>query len=803
MKKTLFIALAIFIGFTAFSQKYTISGYVEDAETGERLIGANVFDANMLKNATSTNVYGYYSLTVPKTDMILTGSFVGYSSLQNEFKLNKDTVINIKLEPSTKIGTVVVSGKRNNVESPQMSTIDVPLKTIKNMPVLLGEVDIMKTIQLLPGVQSGTEGTSGIYVRGGGPDQNLILLDGVPVYNVNHLFGFFSVFNADAVSNVTLIKGGFPARYGGRLSSVIDIRMKEGNMQKFSGNVSIGLISSKFMLEGPIVKGKTSFAVSARRTYLDALVAPGMALYSKFNENGLENFMAGYYFYDMNAKINHKFSDKSRLYLSVYGGNDKAYTNIKEEGENSSFQTKFNLNWGNVITALRWNYVLSPKLFMNTTATYSRFNFATKMEYSDTWYDGDKKYEDEFKMGYSSGIYDVGTKIDFDYNPNPSNKIRFGAGGTFHTFRPGVTAMSMSGDYDNIDTTYGSSDLYAREYAIYLEDEIRLGSRIKVNVGGNLSFFNVRDTTYFSPEPRISARLLITKNWSVKAAYSEMQQNLHFLTSSTIGLPTDLWLPATDILAPQHSTQYAAGTVIRITPKIDLTIEGFYKEMTNLIEYKEGESMFASMEDGESAGEVWEQKVEQGDGLAYGGEVLLKKDIGKLNGWIGYTLSWTNRTFENIAFGETFPYRYDRRHDISIVMMYKFNDRIDVGATWVYGTGNAVTLAQQRYVSNNGVNNYIQYYNEDWGNELQTVEYYGKRNNYRLPAYHRLDLGINFTKQRKRGVGTWSFSVYNAYNHQNPFFVQFERNWRKDNKRELIQYSIFPIIPSVSYSFKF
>ncbi len=283
MKKVFFLAIAIFLGFTAFSQKYTISGYVEDAETGERLIGANVFDANLIKNATATNVYGYYSLTVPKTDMILTSSFVGYSALQTEFKLTKDTVINIKLETSTKIGTVVVSGKRDNVDSPQMSTIDVPLKTIKNMPVLLGEVDIMKTIQLLPGVQSGTEGTSGIYVRGGGPDQNLILLDGVPVYNVNHLFGFFSVFNADAVSNVTLIKGGFPARYGGRLSSVIDIRMKEGNMQKFSGNVSIGLISSKFMLEGPIIKGKTSFAISARRTYLDALVAPGMAIYSKFN----------------------------------------------------------------------------------------------------------------------------------------------------------------------------------------------------------------------------------------------------------------------------------------------------------------------------------------------------------------------------------------------------------------------------------------------------------------------------------------------------------------------------------------
>ncbi len=802
MKKTFFIAIAIFLGFSAFSQKYTISGYVEDAETGERLISANVFDANMLKNATVTNVYGFYSLTIPKTKILLTSSFVGYSVLQTEFELTKDTIINLKLEPNTKIGTVVVSGKRNNVENPQMSTIDIPLNTIKNMPVLLGEVDIMKTIQLLPGVQSGTEGTSGIYVRGGGPDQNLILLDGVPVYNVNHLFGFFSVFNADAVSNVTLIKGGFPARYGGRLSSVIDIRMKEGNMQKFSGNISIGLISSKIMLEGPIVKGKTSFAVSARRTYLDALIAPGMALYSKFNKNGFENFMAGYYFYDINAKINHKFSDKDRLYLSVYGGNDKAYTNIKEEWDDNLFQTKFNLNWGNVITALRWNHVLTPKLFMNTMATYSRFNFLTEMEYSDVWHEGDKKYEDNFKMGYSSGIYDIGTKVDFDYIPNPNHKIKFGAGGTFHTFRPGVTAMSMSGTYDNIDTTYGSSDLYAREYAVYIEDEIRLGSRLKINVGGNLSFFNVRDTTYYSPEPRISARFLITKNWSFKAAYSEMQQNLHFLTSSTIGLPTDLWLPATDLLPPQHSTQYAAGTVIRITPQIDLSIEGFYKEMTNLIEYKEGESMFASMEGGEATGEVWEQKVEQGDGLAYGGEILLKKDIGKLNGWIGYTLSWTNRTFENIAFGETFSYRYDRRHDISIVMMYKFNDRIDVGATWVYGTGNAVTLAQQRYASNSGVDQYIEYYGEEW-NELQTVEYYGKRNNYRLPAYHRLDLGINFTKQRKRGVGTWSFSVYNAYNHQNPFFVQFERNWRADNKRELIQYSIFPIIPSVSYSFKF
>ncbi len=820
MKQLFSVTILLLFSFAVFSQKITVSGFVENAETGERIIGANVYNQK-LGFGTASNVYGFYSLTFKQKISRLTVSFIGYQTQTVDLSLRKDTVINFAMVPNTELEEVIVTGKQNAVKTSQMSSIDIPLHAVQKLPVLFGETDVLKTIQLMPGVQSGSEGTSGVYVRGGGPDQNLILLDGVPVYNVNHLFGFFSVFNGYAVNDITLIKGGFPARYGGRLSSVIDIRMKEGNMKKFSGEASSSFIASKISFEGPIIKDKTSFIISARRTYLDAIAAPFMKLFSAFAFD-TEKFSAGYFFYDINAKINHKFSDKDRLFLSIYTGKDKAYVKSEENwdtyGNTNRYKTDFDLHWGNITSALRWNHVYTPKLFGNTTITYSRYSFITAITEEDTytsWSDPSDNtvYHDKFGISYLSGIEDYAIKADYDFLPSPSHKIKFGANGIYHIFKPGVSALRVSDDENkqNIDTTYGSKNIYAREYAVYAEDDIRIGKFIKFNIGGRASALSVQDTFYYSLEPRISARFLITDKWSVKAAYSEMTQYLHFLTNSTIGLPTDLWLPATKRIPPQHSVQYAAGTAISLPHNLNLTIEAYYKDMTNLIEYKEGAGFFEDPEDGNLAGIGWEDKVEIGKGNSYGAEIMLSRNIGNLTGWLAYTWSKTNRRFENISFGQEFPYRYDRRHDASIAVTYKFNDKIDIGATWVYGTGISVTLAQQRYLPLNSIEDLIEqkknsgveyYYYGD-----NSVEYYGKRNNYRLPDYHRLDLSINFNKKVKYGTRTWNVSVYNAYNRKNAFYVDFTGGMFTDNvntkKRQLMKYSLFPIIPSVSYTYKF
>ena len=797
MKKLLLSALIIFTTLFINAQNVTVSGYIEDVGSGERLIGANIFDATDKKYGTSTNSYGFFSLTLPKGKHAITVTYIGYGFWQTEMDLTKDTNITIQISTDIKLKQVVIQAKHNQVESSQMGRVDVPISMIKSLPAMFGEVDVLKTIQLLPGVQSGTEGSSGVYVRGGGPDQNLILLDGVPVYNANHLFGFFSVFNADAISNVSLYKGGFPARFGGRLSSVIDINLKEGNMKKFTGNVSIGLISSKFTFEGPIKIDKTSFIISARRTYIDVLVNPFITIAQKIQDPSEKiRFSAGYYFYDFNAKINHKISNKDRVFFSLYGGQDKAYSNASENEQDYKYKNKMRLGWGNIISALRWNHVFTPKLFGNLTFTYSRFNFLTELSNEES-YTPESGIENTsmYSVSYDSGIYDWSAKLDFDYNLNNNHKIKYGANATYHTFHPGATNLFFKYSSLEIDTTFGGSDLNALEFAAYLEDDIRIGKRIKINVGGRLSAFKVRDTMYFLPEPRISGRIMITDNWSVKASYAQMQQYLHFLTNNTVGMPTDLWLPATDKVLPQKSIQYAVGTSFGLTDKITIVLEGFYKEMDNLVELDEGESIFGDFASSSSVGNSWETRVVQGEGWSYGGEILVKKDIGQFTGWIGYTLSWSMRKFTEISFGQVFPYRYDRRHDISVVGLYKLNDSWSFGATFVYGSGNPVTLSQMKILSLNSATSYSPY-----GDEV--FDYFGKRNNYRLPSYHRLDISANWTKDVRWGKRTWSFGVYNAYNHLNPFFVEID-NYEEDNIPKLIIYSIFPLMPSFSYNIKF
>ncbi|MBN2165960.1 MAG: TonB-dependent receptor plug domain-containing protein, partial [Marinilabiliaceae bacterium] len=641
------------------------------------------------------------------------------------------------------------------------------------------------------------------YVRGGGPDQNLYLLDGVPVYNPSHVLGFMSVFNNDALKSVKLYKGGFPARYGGRLSSVVDIQMKDGNMNEIKGNFSIGLISSKLQLEGPIIKNKTSFMLSVRRTYLDVFLVP----YDFFrNMNVAEKKNTSIFFHDFNLKVNHIFNEKSRLYLSAYNGKDQL--KLTNEWQNNNFISKDQtaLGWGNAIASLRWNYLINNKLFCNTTLTYTNFHFETDIFYKQTKNDSDWKYEEIFQ--YHSGIKDYTAKVDFDYLPNPKNTIKFGSAYVHHYFSPGVTRIKNANpEYSltDIDTLImGNRSIVARELATYFEDEITISKQLKINTGIHVSLFNVDGQNFWRLQPRFSARYKISGNTSVKASYSRMAQHLHLLTTSGINFPTDLWVPITKNFAPPISDQFAVGGVHSMHNGITVTIEGFYKSMQNLIDYREGATFMQK-------GTEWENKVELGKGWSYGAEFLLEKTIGKSTGWIGYTWSKSERQFPNINFDKEFPAKYDRRHDVSISFTHQFNDKLDIGSTWVYGTGNAVTMALSSYKAAPipGVA-----YNNDI---LWPIQNYKSKNNYRMPSYHRLDVGANFHKKKKHGTRTWSLSLYNAYSRLNPFMITWETSgssfvledengnpiaYRRTGGR-LKQISLFPIIPSVSYSFKF
>lgn len=761
---TLFLLLCSLF---SYAQKYTISGYVLEEGSGEKLIGVNIIDINNNQGTTS-NVYGFYSLTLPADTYQIMFSYVGFEPVLKKIVLNSDLVINQEMSGSVSLKEFKVEASKTEEvqDRTQMSTIDVPLRELDKLPVLLGEKDIMKTIQLLPGVQSGGEGNSGIYVRGGGPDQNLILLDGVPVYNASHLFGFFSIFTPEAINKVNLIKGGFPARYGGRLSSVLDIRMKDGDMQKVHGNLSVGLISSKLMVEGPIIKDKSSFIVSGRRTYIDLLSKPFQSSNQKF----------GYHFHDLTGKANYKFSDKDRVYLSAYYGQDKASTNINE----SDNKSEGGFDWGNIISAFRWNRIWNNKLFSNTTLSYTRYRFNIEQEEERT---GTER--SSFAQKYHSKIYDFAGKIEFDYLPSPNHYIRFGVGNTHHTFEPGVNSFKVSGTVP-IDTTYGSAKVHANEMFAYVEDDMKLNERIRINPGVHFAAFNVSGKWYNSIQPRLGINYLLSEKASIKASVTNMSQYLHLLTNSTIGLPTDLWVPVTKKVKPQTSWQYALGTAVTLKKGIELSVEGYYKTMDGLVEYEEGASFF-------SGSSTWENKIEFGKGTSYGIETFLQKKSGKTTGWIGYTLSWSNRQFDNLNAGKEFPYRYDRRHDISVALTHEFNDKIDAGLVWVYGTGRSVTLPTSRYLGfsfpEQGVN---------LGSGGPVIEHAPDRNGFREPAYHRLDLAVNFKKQKKHGERVWTLGVYNAYSRANPFFLYTSTS---SSEYKLKQVSLFPIIPSITYSY--
>ncbi len=825
MQKTLCTLLLSLCSLMLFGQtKHTISGYITDRNSGEGLIAANIVDLRSGKG-TVTNTYGFYSLTVPGDSLAIGISYIGYQTQVIPLDLQDDMTLDISLSDETTLEAVeIVAEKSEKIEEKtEMSTIRVPVAQLKKLPALLGETDILKAIQLLPGVQSGGEGQSGFYVRGGSQDQNLILLDGTPVYNASHLFGFFSVFNADAIKDVTLIKGGFPARYGGRLSSVLDISMKEGNMKEFRGSGTVGLIASKFTLEGPIVKDKAAFIISGRRTYIDVLARPLIA-YS-FRQNGGSGSF-GYFFYDLNAKLNWKISSKDRIYLSAYLGDDQFYARIKEEdtfnGEmgqvfKSIEEVKFGFGWGNLTSTLRWNHLWTDKLFSNTSLTYSKYNFGTDNGFGSQELVNDEVFDSQdISFGYTSGIEDMTAKIDFDYIPLPNHFIRFGANVTNHAFTPGANNIKFNlvenqQVVQDIDTIFGQDNVSAFENYIYIEDDIEITSRLKMNVGLHYSTFLVRKDSmnipenpsfldknqfYSSLQPRVSLRYLLPQSLSLKTSFATMQQNIQFLSNENIGLPWDQWLPTTENVKPQTSWQAALGLAKTIGNDYEVSVEAYYKEMKNVTAYREGASVFSF--------DSWQNQVTQGEGRSYGAELFIQKKTGKLSGWIGYTLSWSERRFDDKNFGEWYPFKFDRRHDLAVVAVYEHSENINFSGTWVYGTGNTFTFPTSQYYLIN------QYPWNPGSEQAINVNNLSERNNYRLAPYHRADINVDFLWGKKRFKNKLSIGAYNVYNRKNPFFLNPETKSDFDPVTQeftttnvLVQYSLFRLIPSIAYSFSF
>lgn len=775
-------------------QSFTILGYVLDARTGERLLGSNVFSGNR-QEGTATNYYGFYSLTLPGGPVDLHASFVGYNSQNQNFLLDSDTVIYFSLEPNIELPEVSVLGSRmpDLLQGGSFGSARVSMDRIVEAPALFGESDLMRGIQMLPGIQSGSEGFTGLFVRGGGPDQNLVLLDDVPVYNVGHLLGFFSIFNTDAVKQVAVTKDGFPARYGGRLSSVVDVRMKEGRNDRVGGSVSLGLLSSGVSLDGPVFNDKTTFALSFRRTYIDALAA----LYQLGDDD-----KTNYYFFDLNGKISYELSDRSKLFLSSYWGRDKLYTlyNYRDYdvsvgnsdlSEKVSINDESNAGWGNFTGALRWNYVVNPRLFSNVTATYSNYRFFIGLKQSDDAQEQLNTYEQR----YLSGIQDFTLKVDFENYFNSDNTLRFGASGVLHRFNPGVDVVKESGTSgETEETSIGDVLVSGQEYRVYLEDEFSLASRFSANVGVHSALFVGEGEPYWSLEPRFSLLYALTPSTELKGSLSRMSQFVHLVGTAGYSLPTDLWLPVSERIRPMHSDQATLGVNFYLGPgrRYSLSLEGYAKSYKNILAYKESTGFF-------DYSTTWEGKLTTGSGESYGGEMLLQKNKGDLTGWLGYTYARTRVHFSELNDGNSYPARFDRRHDVSLFMNYRFTKRITGSLTWMFGSGNPVTLPEERYYAPS----------LSWGkpSEYGYSESVGSLNNYRMPAFHRLDLGVNFTKKKKRGERTWSFGVINAYGRQNPFLLYFsesENNPEGSAMRQLKQLSLFPFpIPYLRYSFKF
>jgi hypothetical protein len=754
-------------------KKYTISGTIKDAATGEVLIGATVKLKEATQNGTASNSYGFYSLSAPEGDYALLVSYVGYAPAAYSVKLNTDKNIDINLSAKSELTEVVINGRarnNDNVASPQMGVEKLDMSQVNNVPVLLGERDILKTLSLLPGVKAASEGNTGFYVRGGASDQNLILLDEAIVYNASHLFGFFSTFNSDAIKDVSLFKGGMPAQYGGRLSSVLDIKMDEGNNQDYVVQGGIGLIASRLKIEGPIVKNKGSFMISARRTYIDAFLKAS----SDTTVKG-----SSLYFYDLNAKANYHFDDKNVLYLSGYFGKDVL-----------GLKNTFGTNWGNSTATLRFNHLFSSKLFSNTSLIYSNYNYTIK------------SYLPGNDFVAVSKINDINLKEDFQYFASSSHTLKFGIDALHHSLAPGsITSTDSSSSFNTkiIERRYGL------ETAAYMSDEWHVNNKLSLLYGlrlsgillfgpGTFSTYNDVGNTvtsavyksgqmvkdYFNLEPRLSASYSLNDQTSIKASYNRNTQNIHIISNSNSSTPTDLYVMSSNNIKPEIADQVSTGYFRNFADNVfEFSTEVYYKWLQNQIDYKNGAELILNQD--------VESQLVYGTGRAYGIELFLKKKYGRFNGWLGYTLSKTERKFDAINNGNYFPATQDRTHDISAVGIYQFSKRWSFSGTFVYGTGNAVTYPNGKY-------------------ELGglTTFYYSQRNANREPSNNRLDLGATLEgKPHKKYHSSWTFGIYNIYNHRNPYAITFRDSKTNPGTTEAVETSLFGRIPSVTWNFKF
>ncbi len=765
------LLICIFLATCTMAQtRFTLSGTIKSASKGETLIGASIRAGNA---GTTTNEYGFYSVTLDTGTYQVQITAVGLAPKVVEVVIRENTRLNASLDDEYKDleGVVISSSSRGrSISSPQMGVEKLSTKDIHNIPVLLGERDILKTLQLLPGVKSAGDGNSGFYVRGGAGDQNLILLDEATVYNASHLLGFFSTFNSDAIKDMTVYKGGMPAQYGGRLSSVLDIKMNDGNNQDYDVSGGLGLISAKLNVEGPIQKDKSSFLVTARRTYVDMFLK--LSHDSTVSNNTL-------YFYDLNAKLNYELGDKDKLYLSGYFGKD-----VLGVGET------FGIDWGNATGTLRWNHIYNSRLFANTSLIFSNYNYKISI----------RSGGDDFDI--ISRIQDWNLKQEYQLNAGNRNAIRFGFNTIYHTITPGEVRAYSSPSVNSI----ALQKRYSWENALFASDTWKASDKINVTYGIRLSAFSilgggdyyninndgtVRDTmhyntgdfvkTYVNPEPRVAASYVFNPRTSIKASFARNIQNLHLVSNSTSSNPTDKWIANTNIIKPEISDQVSVGYYQDLPGNnYELSVETYYKSMQHQIDYRDGADIFANSN-------AIESQLLFGKGRAYGVEWLIRKKTGKLTGWVGYTLSKTEKKINGINDNQWYNARQDRTHDVSVVGIYQLTSKWVVSATWVFYTGDAVTFPAGKYRVDD-----------------QTIFYYTKRNAYRMPAYHRLDLGATRTlKKRKKWTSELSFSLYNAYGRENAYTISFRDNQDDPNKTEAVRYALFKFIPSISYNFKF
>lgn len=782
------ISIILFSVSVCLAQNIILSGHIFDKNTGEKLIGANIYLPKQ-NTGTSTNGIGYYSLPHIHVDTVtIEVSFVGYKTIRRNINFRKDTTIDFRLQENTEIDAIDVFANQKELRLTQIGVVELSAKKIKELPALASETDMVKALQFMPGVKRGREGTSNLFVRGGKPDQNLYLLDNVPLYYVNHLGGFISVFNEDAISSIKLIKGNMSARYGGRLSSVIDIRLKEGTQKGWHGNLSLGVIASKLMIQNKFSE-KTSFVFSVRRSNFDLLSRPLTYLLS-------DKTISGFTFFDTNIKITHNISERNMLSLNLYTGYDRLLLKYKYHrvnyGNDYNENFEWNNNWGTKLASLNWNYIFSNRHSFNLTTSYTGFWYANRLMVN-----ANSTYENaanEWKSDLTSNVNDITSKLEFDYRPTSNHKIKYGVSYAYHLFKPGTssTREMINGKKYNADTTKFSENYSLLEGAFFIEDEIKILPFLTINIGTRLSNFIIDNKSTIFNEPRLIFNLNVNSNNAIRFGYSQTNQFFHLLVGSTPGLSSEMWVPATTKAPTERANQYSVAWLKMLqNGKFSFETEMYYKSMNNLIEYKEGASFFGSSGN-------WQDKiVTGGEGLAYGAELLLRKNQGKLSGWISYAYSKSIRQFTDINKGRKFDFTYDRPHDFSFVAVYKYKKCITFSSAFTIASGNLTTLPIEKYPQIN--------LNFNTGslipNFFENAYYNESRNNLRLPVYHRLDFSVNFEKEVKLGVRKWNISVYNVYNYKNPYIVYFRTDLQ--NNTILTKFTLFPIIPSFSYSLKF